>query len=104
MCRKRETAAVCITPVFRSPAGPDQTTSTMSPKAAGGFGGSSPRASSSPSEDRVYERGRVERCEVVRSLAETHELHRDAELALHRDHDAALGGPVQLRQHDARHV
>src|SRR4051794_26109245 len=55
-------------------------------------------------EQRVDERVRLERREVVRALTETDELDRDTELALHGDDDAALGGTVQLRQHDAADV
>ena len=32
------------------------------------------------------------------------ELHRDAELGLDGEHDAALGGAVELGEHDAGHV
>src|SRR5699024_10590435 len=32
---------------------------------------------------------------------EAHELHRDPQLALHRDHDSALGGAVEFGEHDA---
>ena len=53
-------------------------------------------------EDRVHERVRVERRQVVGALTEADQLHRYAQLALHRDHDAALGRAVQLGQHDAR--
>ena len=39
-----------------------------------------------------------------RALAEADELHRHAELALHRDDDAALGRAVELGEHDAGDV
>src|SRR3954447_11831129 len=51
-------------------------------------------------EQGVHERLGLERSEVVGTLAEADQLHRHAELALHRDHDPALGGAVQLGQHD----
>ena len=59
------------------------------------------RRMGSAAEDGVHERRRVERRQVVRALAEPDQLHRDAELALHGDHDAALGGAVELGEHDA---
>src|SRR5699024_12802011 len=43
-------------------------------------------------EQRVDEAVGVEGGEIVHPLAEAHHLHRDAELALHVDDDAALGG------------
>ena len=65
------------------------------------------RAAESPEPAQssgVDERRRVERRHVVRALAETDELDRYAELALHLHHDAALGGPVELGEHDAGDV
>ena len=47
---------------------------------------------------------RPERLEVVGPLAGADEPHRNAQLLADRQHDAALRGPVQLRQHDPRHV
>ena len=46
----------------------------------------------------------VERRHVVGALAEPDELDRYAELALDLHHDAALGGPVELGEHDAGDV
>src|SRR6185437_15266796 len=57
------------------------------------------RGRHSAPEDGVDERRGLERRQVVRALAKAHKLHGNAEFALHRDHDAALGGPVELRQH-----
>src|SRR6185437_9168540 len=42
----------------------------------------------------------VERPQVVELLADPDELHGDAEFAGDRQRDAALRGPVQLREHD----
>ena len=47
---------------------------------------------------------RLERRQVVGALAEADQLDRHAELALYGDHDAALGGAVELGQHDAGDV
>src|SRR6478672_5274766 len=55
-------------------------------------------------DDGVDEGLGVEGRKVVRSLTESDELDRDAELSLHRDDDAALRGAVELGQDDARHV
>src|SRR5690606_27820138 len=55
-------------------------------------------------EDRVDEALRVEGRQVVGALAEADQLDRDAELALDLDDDAALGGAVQLGEHDAGDV
>src|SRR5699024_5711337 len=55
-------------------------------------------------EQRVDEAVGVEGGEIVHPLAEAHHLHRDAELALHVDDDAALGGAVELGQDDAGDV
>ncbi len=52
-------------------------------------------------EQRRHERVGVERQEVVGLLAHPDEPDRDAELLLDREHDAALRGRVELRQHDA---
>src|SRR6266568_4085814 len=52
------------------------------------------------SEHGVDKRQRLERRQVVRALAQPDQLDRHAELPLHGDHDAALGGAVQLRQDD----
>ena len=38
------------------------------------------------------------------ALADADDLHRQAELRLDREHDAALGGAVELGEHDAGHV
>src|SRR5579871_3288185 len=82
MCRGRETGGPRITPMFQPAEWP----------------------AALVAEDRVDERLRVERRQVVRTLTEADELYGNFKLALHRDHDAALGGSVQLRQHDARYV
>src|SRR5262245_54283067 len=50
------------------------------------------------SKQRRNEGLRFEWGQVVRTLAEADQLDRDAELALYRDHDAALGGAVQFCQ------
>src|SRR5690349_21354623 len=55
-------------------------------------------------DQSVHERGRVERREVVGALAEPDQLHRNSELLLYGDDDAALGRAVQLGEHDAGHV
>src|SRR5699024_12719449 len=49
-------------------------------------------------EQRVDEAVGAEGGEIVHPLAEAHHLHRDAELALHADDDAAIGGAVELGQ------
>ena len=59
------------------------------------------RQSARPSEG-VDERVGIEVDQVVGPLAEAHQLDRQAELALDRDDDAALGRAVELGQHDAR--
>src|SRR3954469_11710126 len=63
-----------------------------------------PAVSLGLSEQGVHEGLGLERREVVRPLAETDQLHRHPELALHRNDDAALRGAVELGQHDARDV
>src|SRR6476661_7078843 len=55
-------------------------------------------------EEGVDEGRGLERREVVGALAEAHELDRHPELALHAEHDAALGGAVELREDDAGDV
>ena len=59
-----------------------------------------PLRSGSPLQKRVDEGLRVERRQVVRALAEAHQLDRHTQLALHGDDDAALGRAVQLGQDD----
>src|SRR5580693_4221297 len=49
-------------------------------------------------EDRVDEDVRIEVRQVIGTLTEPHDLDGDAKLALDLDDDAALGGPVELRQ------
>src|SRR5215472_13864580 len=56
------------------------------------------------SEQSIDERSRVERRQVVWPFAQADELDRNAELALHRDHDAALGRAVELGQHHSGDV
>src|SRR5215472_3662554 len=58
----------------------------------------------SAADDGVDERVRLERRQVVGTLAEADQLHRHAELALHRDDDPALGRPVELGEHDPGNV
>ena len=65
---------------------------------------SSPGRRPRSAEERVDERSGVEGRHVVGALAEADQLHRYAELALDLHHDAALGGPVELGEHDARDV
>src|SRR3954470_3933483 len=48
-----------------------------------------PRLADGVAEQRVHERVGLERSQVVRPLAEPHQLDRHAQLALHRDDDAA---------------
>src|SRR6476620_1273535 len=55
-------------------------------------------------EQRVDEDLGVEGRQVVGALAQADQLHRHAQLALDRDHDAALGRPVELGEHDAGDV
>ena len=52
-------------------------------------------------EQLLHERVRVERLHVVDLLADADELHRQAELLLDGEDRAALGGAVELREHDA---
>src|ERR1700758_2241033 len=82
MCRGRETGGPRITRMFQP----------------------AERPTALVAEDRVHERLRVERRQIVRALPEADELYWNLKLPLHRDHDAALGGSVELRQHYARHV
>src|SRR5208282_1236172 len=58
----------------------------------------------SSAEDGVHEGVRVERGQVVWSLAEADQLDGNAQLTLYGDDDPALGRPVQLGQHDAGDV
>ena len=46
----------------------------------------------------------IELDEILDLLADADDLHRQAELRLDREHDAALGGAVELGEHDAGHV
>src|SRR3954470_4238614 len=55
-------------------------------------------------EQRVDERLGLEGCEVVGTFAQPDQLDRDSQLALDGDDDAALGGAVELGQHDAGDV
>src|SRR5947207_5812915 len=55
-------------------------------------------------KQRVDELGSVERREVIRTLAEADQLHRNAQATLHPDHDAALRAAVELGQHHTGHV
>src|SRR4051812_11523944 len=56
------------------------------------------------SEQRVDERLGLEGGEVVGTFAQPDQLDRDSQLALDGDDDAALGGAVELGQHDAGDV
>src|SRR5439155_17305529 len=60
-----------------------------------------PRSSALLLEQRVDELVGVERDEVVDRLAEADQLDRYAQVGLDRERDAALGGAVELGQHDA---
>src|SRR4051812_11759223 len=53
-------------------------------------------------EQRLHVRLRVERLQVVHALANADVLHRQVELLLDREDRPALGGAVELGQHDAR--
>ena len=55
-------------------------------------------------QQRVDKDFRIKRSKVIRTFAEADELDRYAEFTLHLHHDAAFGGPVQLRKHDAGHI
>src|SRR5450756_112667 len=63
-----------------------------------------PSRPSTSAEQALDKRGRVERSQVISALTEADQLDRHAELALDRDDDPALGGPVELGEHDAGHV
>src|SRR3954452_3248537 len=51
-------------------------------------------------EQRVHELLGVERRKIIRTFTQADQLDRPPELTLDRHHDAALGGPVELGQHD----
>ena len=51
-------------------------------------------------EERGHERFGVERQEVARLLPHPNEPDGDAEVVLDREHDAALGGRIELGQDD----
>src|SRR5512139_3271053 len=53
-------------------------------------------------EEGIHELRRVERAQVGHLLAHADVSDRDAELVGDADHDAALGGPVELGERDAR--
>ena len=55
-------------------------------------------------EERPGEVGGVERAQVLDPLPDPDQLHRDPELVGDRQGDPALGGAVELRQHDPGHV
>src|SRR5215210_7993984 len=57
-----------------------------------------------PAHEGLGECPRLERRQVVGPLPQADQLHRDAELALDRDDDAALGRAVELGQDDAGDV
>ena len=78
---------------------PDETCPTLSVHHREIFGRLSRRF-----EERVDKDLWVERGKIVWALAESDELDGYTQFALHLDDDAALRGPVQLGQYDARHV
>src|ERR1035441_3273194 len=83
----------------------NQTAGTLQgwfPPAAGSRSNLSVR--SLDSEQRVNEGGGVEVDKVTDSFAQTDQLHRQTELSLNGDHDAALGRSVQLGEHDPGHI
>ena len=55
-------------------------------------------------EERFDEFIRVEFCDVLGLFAQADEFHRDVELFLDGDDDAAAGGAVELGEHDAGDV
>ena len=55
-------------------------------------------------QQRLHELVGVELDEVAARLPEAHQLHRDAELVLDGEDDAALRRAVELREHDAGDV
>src|SRR5690606_16937619 len=61
-----------------------------------------PPAGARSADELLRENVRCEAREVVDALALPHELHRDAGLLLHGEHEAALGGAVELGEHEAR--
>jgi hypothetical protein len=85
-----------VTPVLRSGARGCLCVSSRAPSHCVGHGRSV--------EDCGDEGLRVEGCQVVRALSEADQLDRHAELALDGDDDAALGGAVELGEHDAGDV
>ena len=48
--------------------------------------------------DRAREALRIEGLQILDLLADADQLDRDAELLIDGDHDAALGGAIELRQ------
>src|SRR5690348_9955253 len=58
----------------------------------------------SGTEERVGELERIERDEIARALPHADDLHRETQLLLDHEHDAALRGAVELREHDPRDV
>src|ERR1700729_4208252 len=89
MCQDRETGGSPVTAGFRRDEPAD---GAAAPRRAGAPRHHAAVLVPSAAEDRVYERLGVERRQVVGPLAEADQLDGDAELALHGDHDAALGG------------
>src|ERR1044072_9412575 len=55
-------------------------------------------------QEGIHEGFRLEWGKVIRPFPEADQLHRDAQLTLHLEHDPALGRAVELGEHDARHV
>ena len=69
--------------------------------AAAGTEIANPENMGTSGEDAVDETFRIERSEIVRAFAQADELDGHAELLLHGDDDAALGGAVELGQDHA---
>src|SRR5580765_2604557 len=55
-------------------------------------------------EQRIDKPWRIKRLDILRRFAEAYELYRDVERVLNGDDNAALGGAVELGQHDSGDV
>src|SRR5258706_381804 len=115
--RSNECTAGVHGPALRRTVSPMRTTVLVEPPRSGISGSVTDRTLLVPDASRVprgrslrladqsvHESGRVERREVIRTFAETDQLHRNSELLLYGDHDAALGRTVQFGEHHAGHV
>ena len=85
---------LCISFLHR-PQGPDMTENRQE------RGNGRRRGTRRPGDERAGEIVRVERAQVVETLADADQLHRQAELVGDRDGDPALRRAVELRQRDA---